>query len=152
MQHEADGQIDRLVRNERRGIGLALIVVLVLAATLVFGSDTRRALLAAMAVGIVTGVTWLGRRRPRGPRSEAQERHQAVMHDELRQVAIAHAYKWAFFTLLGALAIFCLLSVIVAITLPAQMLAALTVALGVTAFLAIFLPDSPHHASNVASR
>ncbi len=41
--------------------------------------------------------------------------------------------------MLGALATFCLLSVVVDITLPAQMLAALTVALGVTAFLAIFL-------------
>jgi len=139
MQQEADGQTDRLVRNERRGIGLALIVVFVLAATLIFGSDTRRALLAAMAVAIVTGVTWLGRRRPIDPRSDTPEKRQAVMHDELRQVAIAHAYKWAFFTLLGALATFCLLSVIVDITLPAQMLAALTVALGVTAFLAIFL-------------
>ncbi|EIL99927.1 hypothetical protein [Rhodanobacter thiooxydans] len=61
------------------------------------------------------------------------------MHDELRQAAIAHAYKWAFFTVIGALAAFCLSSIFVTISISGQMMAALTIALAATVFLAIFL-------------
>lgn len=136
---DADNQIEKLVRNERRGVWVALLVVLVLAATLVLGSDTRRALLVALAIGIVFVVTWLGQQRTRGTKNAIREKRDAVMHDELRQAAIARAYKWAFFSVLGTLAAFCLLSMIVTISVSGQMVAALTVALAATAFLAIFL-------------
>jgi O-antigen ligase len=136
---DTDNQTDQLVRNERRGVWLALVVVLVLAATLVLGSDTRRALLLALAIGIVFAVTWLSQQRTRGMKGAIREKRDAVMHDELRQAAITHAYKWAFFTVLGALASFCLLSTVVSISVSGQLVAALTVALAVIAFLMVFL-------------
>lgn len=136
MHDHEDNTTDKLVRNERRGIWLALTVVLTLASTLVLGSDTRRALLAAMAIAIVFAVTWLAQTRTRFARKHDRE---VVTHDELRQTALAHAYRWAFLVVLAALAGFCLSSTVVAFDLSAQMLAALTVTLGVSAFLALFL-------------
>lgn len=138
MQH-TDNQTDKLVRNERRGVWLALIVVLVLASTLVLGSDTRRALLQALAIAIVFAIIWLGQQRTRGMKNAIRERRDAVMRDELRQSAITHACKWALFTVLGALASFCFLSVLVTISVPGQLVAALAIALAATAFLAVFL-------------
>src|SRR3546814_11373938 len=102
---DTGNQTDKLIRNERHGVWFALMVVLVLAATLVLGSDTRRALLLALAIGIVFVVTWLGQRRVRDTQNAIRETHDAVMHDEFRQVAITHPYQWAFFTVLGSLGI-----------------------------------------------
>lgn len=136
---DADNQTDQLIKNERRGVWFALAVVLALAATLLFGSDTRRALLLALAIGIVFVVIWLGQQRMRGTRNAIREKRNAVMHDELRHTAISRAYQWAFFATVGALASFCLLSTVVTISVPGQMVAALTIALAVTAFLALFL-------------
>lgn len=136
---DTDTQVNKLIRNERRGVWLALAVVLVLAATLVFGNDTRRALLLALSIAIVFIVTWLAQQRTRGTTGALRQQRDAVTHDELRQAAIAHAYQWAFVVVLGALALFCLISRVMAINLPGQMVAALAIALGATAFLAIFL-------------
>lgn len=134
-----DHQIDTWVRNERRGVWLALVVVLLLAATLVFGSDTRRALLLALAIGIVFVVTWLTQQRTRGTKNSIRETRDAAIDDELRQTAIARAYQWAFLAVLGALALFCLLSTVLTIAISASMLAALTITIAVTAFLVTFL-------------
>ncbi len=139
MSSNAGDPTDKLVKNERHGVWLALVVVLILAATLVLGSDTRRALLLALAIGVVFAVTWLGQRRTRGTKHSLDERRKVVVTDELRQAAIARACQGAFFTLLGALAAFCVASMVVTITLSGQMLAALTVALGAIVFLALFL-------------
>ncbi len=127
---------DKLVQNERRGVWLALIVVLALSSTLVSGSDTRRALLTGMAVAIVFAVIWLVQSRVRN----LQKHHRgAVLQDELRQAALARAYRAAFFIVLAALAAFCVLSSVLAFDLSSQMLAALAVALGASAFLVLFL-------------
>ena len=138
MQDTSD-QTDKLMRNERRGVWLGLAVVLVLATTLVLGSDTRNALLLALAISLVFGVIWLGQQRTRGAKETLQIKREIVIQDELRQGAIAQAYKWAFLVVLAALASFCVASTIVIIALPGQMVAALTVALGATTFLATFL-------------
>lgn len=138
-QTDTDSQTDKLIRNERRGTWFALMVVLVLATTLVLGDDTRRALLLALAIGIVFFIAWSGHRRTRDTRNAARERRNAVLHDELRQEAITRACKWAFFAVLGALASFCLLSAVVTISAPGQLVAALAVALGATVFLMAFL-------------
>ena len=139
MPGNVDDQTDKLVKNERRGVWLALVVVLVLAAAPVLGSDTRRALLLVLPIGIVFAVIWLGQQRTRGTKHAVGERREAVMNDELRQSAIPRASQWAFFTVLGALAAFCLVRMVVSITLSGQILAALTVALGAIVFLALFL-------------
>jgi hypothetical protein len=136
MRDNEDNATDKLVRNERRGIWLALAVVLALASTLVMGSDTRRALLTVLPIAIVFAVIWLAQSRTRIARKRDRD---AVTHDELRQLALAHAYRWAFLVVLAALAGFCLASTVLAFDLSAQMLAALTVMLGVSAFLVLFL-------------
>lgn len=134
-----DSATEKLIRNERRGVWLALVVVLALAATLVLGSDTRRALLLALGIGIVFAVIWLGQQRTRGTKDAIQASRDVVRRDESRQLATAQAYKWAFLVVLIALGSFCVLSMIVTIQLPGQMVAALTVALAATVFLAVFL-------------
>lgn len=131
--------IDKLTRNERRGAWLALVVVLALAATLVLGSDSRRVLMQVLAIGIVFAVAWLTRQRSRGTKDAVRATREVVMHDEWRQVAMSHAYKWAFFAVLGALALFCQLGTAMPIALPGQMMAALAIALGAGIFLAVFL-------------
>ena len=85
MRDNEDNATDKLVRNERRGIWLALAVVLALASTLVMGSDTRRALLTATAIAIVFAVIWLAQSRTRIAR---QRDRDVVTHDELRQAAL----------------------------------------------------------------
>jgi Mn2+/Fe2+ NRAMP family transporter len=133
MRDNEDHTTDKLVRNERRGIWLALVMVQALALTLLMGSDTRRALLTALPIAIVVAMIWLAQ-------SLARKRDRDVVtHDELRQTALAHAYRWAFLVVLAALAGFCLSSTVLAFDLSAQMLAALTVTLGASAFLALFL-------------
>lgn len=134
--HNPAPPTEQLIRNERRGIWLALLVVATLAATLVLGSDTRRALLLALAVAIVFAVAWLSLKRTRGA---AGATRTAVLHDELRQAAMAVAYQWAFVIVLAALAAFCLLSTVVTIDVSGQRLAACVIALAASAFLAIFL-------------
>ncbi len=134
-----DDQTGKLIRNERRGVWLALAVVVLLAGTLIVGSDTRRALLSALAIGIVFAVIWLGQQRTRGTQDTILAKREIVEQDELRQTAVGQAYKWAFLVVLTALASFCLLSTIVTIQLSSQMVAALTVALGATVFLGVFL-------------
>lgn len=141
MTHQ-NGQdhTSRLVKNERRGIWLALVVVMALAATLVVDSDTRRALLTGLALAIVFAVTWLGQKTTRKNRGETGDNRMAFMQDEWRLAALARAYKWAFFAVLAALSAFCMFSaVVVTIEISASMLAALIVALGVTVFLGFFL-------------
>lgn len=136
---QTEDHTDRLARNERRGVWLALVVVLALALTLVLGSDTRRALLLALAIGIVFAVTWLGQQRSRDTKDAVRASREAVMHDEWRQAAMNRAYQWAFFAILSALAGFCLVSTVMVIALSAQMMAALTIALGASVFLVVFL-------------
>lgn len=139
MRNRETGTTDHLVRNERRGVWLALFVILTLGATLLLGTDTRRALLTGMVVTIVFSVTWLSQAAGRGLRAERRKNRDAVMHDELRGTALAAAYKGAFFSVLGALAAFCLLSTVMTVDLPAAMVCALTIVLGASVFLALFL-------------
>lgn len=139
MQKNESDAINRLVKNERRGIWLALIVVTTLALTLMVDIDMRRTLSTGIAVTIVLAVAWLTRSGSRKFREDVQENRDAVMHDELRQTALASAYKWAFLTMLGALAAFCLSSTVLEFAMPGLMLAALTIALGASVFLALFL-------------
>lgn len=134
-----DDATNRLVKNERRGVWLALLVVMALAASLVMDIDTRRAFLMGLGVAIVFAVLWLSQSGGRRRRGEIRENRDAVMYDELRSVAMAAAYKWAFFAVVAALATFCLLTAVMVIDLSAAMLAALTIAFGASIFLGVFL-------------
>lgn len=103
------------------------------------GGDNRHALMPVLAIGIVLAVIWLAQQRSRGTKDAVRAAREVVMHDEWRQVAMGHAYKWAFFAVLGVLAVFCLSSTAMTIGLSGQMMAALTIALGASVFLAVFL-------------
>ncbi len=139
MHENRDDLTSRLVKNERRGVWLALAVVMALATTLAVDSDTRRALLTGLAVVIVFAVTWLGQKAARSSRGNSGESRKAVMQDEWRLAALASAYKWAFVAVIAALSAFCMTSAITSVEISASMLAALIVALGVTVFLGFFL-------------
>lgn len=144
MANEESGKAEGWIKNERRGVWLALIVVLALAVTMLFDPDTRRALLTSWGIGIVAAVAWLGSRRSRSTR----QTREAVLHDELRKTAIDRACKGSFFTVLGALAAFCVLSTLVTfgafgsmatLSVSGVMVAPLALVLAVTVFLALFL-------------
>lgn len=128
----------KLVKNERRGIWLALVVIVILASTLVVDVATRRGLLTGLAVALVFAVSWLGQSAARR-RHNIDESRKAVMQDEWRLAALARAYKWAFIAVIAALATFCIASALTPIDISAARLAALVVALGATVFLAFFL-------------
>lgn len=140
MKNQTEDQTDRLIRAERRGIWLALIVVLTLTAALVFAGETRRLLLTEVVpLCIVFGAIWINR-GTRGVAAKAiQEHRELVTHDELRLAAISRAYKWAFLLMLGELSAFCLMSATVGVDLSGQMVAVLAVAAGAIGFLACFL-------------
>lgn len=139
MHDNEDDATSSLVKNERRGVWVALGVIMFLAATLFVDSDTRHALLTALAVAIVLAVTWLGQKATRRTGANIRESRKAVMQDEWRLAALARAYQWAFVAVLAALSAFCIASAITSIEISPPMLAALIVALGVTAFLGFFL-------------
>lgn len=139
MQNHQTGSTDRLIRNERRGVWMALLVVMALGATLLLGSDTRRGLLIGLAVAIVFAVAWVGQTARCDRHAGIAQSREAVMHDELRAAALASAYKGAFFTVIGAQAFFCVLSTVIAVSLSAAMVCALTIVLGASLFLALFL-------------
>lgn len=139
MHENENDHTSALVKNERRGIWLALGVVIVLATTLVLDVDTRQTLLTGMPVVLVFVVIWLGQKAARRSKGNIGKNREAVMQDEWRLAALARAYKWAFFAVLTILSAFCIISAVTSIEIPAPMLAALVVALGVTLFLAFFL-------------
>jgi hypothetical protein len=140
MKNETEDQTDRLIKAERRGIWLALIVVLALTAAFVFAGETRRLLLTeAVPLCIVFGAVWINRSAGGVAAKTSSEHRELVTHDELRLAAISRAYKWAFLLMLGELGAFCLVSAAVGIDLPGQMVAALAVAAGAIGFLACFL-------------
>ncbi len=136
---ENDDTTSRLVKNERCGDWLALVVVMVLATTLFLDNETRRALLTGLAVALVFAVTWLGQKAARRTRSNIGESRKAEMQDEWRLGALPRAYKWAFAAVLAALSAFCMTSAVTPIEISASMLAALVVALGATVLLGSFL-------------
>ncbi len=145
MRSDSPDKTDKLVRQERRGIWLSLASVLVLGFVLVLDHTTqvpttvRHALLTLLPLGIVFGTIWVNRGQRGIRESELRESRQAVMHDELRQVAMQRAYKAAFLILLGALAAYAVACAVVRIDWSAQIVAATMVALGAAVFLAAFL-------------
>jgi len=142
MKDETEDQTEGLIKIERRGIWLCLIVVFALTAMLV-ASEMRRGGLPMVSplfvILIVLGAAWVNRGSRDASTNASLERRELVTHDELRLAAVSRAYKWAFFLMLGGLTIFCFLSATAGVTLPAQTVAALAIATGVIAFLACFL-------------
>jgi hypothetical protein len=140
MKNETEHQSDRLIKSERRGIWVALIVVLALTAAFVLAGETRQLLLTAVVpLCIVFGAIWINRGKGGAATKMSLEHRKLIAHDESRLVAISRAYKCAFFLMLGGLSAYCLASVTTGGDLPGQMVAVLAVVTGAIGFLACFL-------------
>ncbi|MDE2156716.1 MAG: hypothetical protein KGJ32_12600 [Xanthomonadaceae bacterium] len=140
MKSETRDQTDRLIKTERRGVWLALLVALALAASFVFAGETRRTLLAVVIpIGIAFGAIWVNRGMGKVAAKVTSEERELVAHDELRVAAISRAYKWAFFLMLGELAALGFTTATMGVDLSGQMVAVLAVATGAIGFLACFL-------------
>ncbi|MDG2536414.1 hypothetical protein P5Y53_01915 [Dyella jiangningensis] len=147
MSRHTHSQIDRMIRLERRGIWLCLMVILLLGAVVLLAGATHDPTLAQLArwimsiiipLAIVFGAVWVNRAQD-GSAPESKENREAIVHDELRQVATYKAFRAGFFAMLCALAVFCLLSFVTTLIWSAGLLAATTITLGIAVFLGSFL-------------
>jgi len=136
-----------MIRLERRGIWLCLMVILLLGAVVLLAGATRDPTLARLArwimsivipLAIVFGAVWVNRVQD-GSASESKENREAIVHDELRHVATYKAFRAGFLAMLCALAAFCLLASVATLAWSAGLLAATTITLGIAVFLASFL-------------
>ncbi|WP_250622869.1 hypothetical protein [Pinirhizobacter soli] len=142
-----DERSDRLVRHERRGLWLSLMVIVLLGVVaLVAGmsSDPTKMryaerLMTLIPMVIIFGAIWVNRLQHSAKPAQIKEHKRAMFNDELRLVASQHAFRAGFVTMLGAQALFCLLSFVMTLSWSAGLLAALTVALGTVVFLGVFL-------------
>lgn len=146
-QAHVHDQTDRLIRHERRGIWLALIVILLLGTVVLLAGTTRDPALARLAqwtmstvipMTIVFGAIWVNRLQS-GPASESREKREAIFDDELRHIATYKAFRAGFVAMLCAQVTLCALSSTVMLTWSAGLLAAATIALGIAVFLGSFL-------------
>jgi hypothetical protein len=147
MSRPAHDQTDQMIRLERRGIWLCLVIIVLLGAEVLLASATRNPELARLArwimsvvipMTVVFGAVWVNRLR-RGHASESKESRAAILHDELRLVATYKAFRAGFLAMLCALVMFCLLSSVALLVWPSGLLAAVTLTLGLTVFLGSFL-------------
>ena len=143
METEPLDLADHLIRRERRGIWLALAVIVVLglgAVMQVLGYDTHLThymTLAAMAIVIglvsvgVTGSLW--------SKGKLAEKRLAVRSDEFRRAAIDRACRHAFIVTMAAMSLYAAVSEFWPLhVLPSAIIAAFVV-LGVILFLGSFL-------------
>lgn len=140
MERETEDRIDRLIKAERRGVWLALIVMLALAAALILTGEAQRMLLTTVVpIGIVFGVAWVSRGTGKAAAKTTAEERELVTRDESRVSAIGQAYKWAFFLMLGELAAMGFMGAVMGTDWSGQMVAVLALATGAIGFLACFL-------------
>jgi hypothetical protein len=140
MKNETEDQTDRLIKSERRGIWVALMVVRALTAAFAFAGETRRVLMSEVVpFCIMFGAIWINRGKRAGAGKTSSKHRELVSHDELRLSAISRSYKWAFLLMLGELSAFCVVSAATGSDLPGQMVALLAVVAGAIGFLACFL-------------
>jgi lysylphosphatidylglycerol synthetase-like protein (DUF2156 family) len=138
---------DRLVRHERRGLWLCLLVIVLLGVVALLAgmsSDPAKMryaerLMTLIPLVIIFGAIWVNRLQQGAKPAELKEQQRAMLNDELRLVASQHAFRAGFLSMLGAQALFCLLSFVVTLSWSAGLLAATTVTLGTAVFIGVFL-------------
>lgn len=140
-------QTDRMIRLERRGIWLALVVILMLGAVILIGGASRDPSFARLArwimstvipMTIVFGAVWVNRLQSSAA-SGSKEKRAAIRDDELRHAAMHKSFRAGFWAMLCMQAISCLLSSTAMLAWPAGLLAAATMTLGICVFLGSFL-------------
>ena len=143
----SEDRSDRLVRHERRGLWLCLLVVVLLGVVALLAgmsSDPAKMrnaerLMTLIPMVIIFGAIWVNRLQHSAKPAQIKEHRRAMLNDELRLVASQHAFRAGFLSMLGAQALFCLLSFVMTLSWSAGLLAATTVALGTVVFLGVFL-------------
>lgn len=147
MSRDTQDPTDRMIRLERRGIWLALLIILLLGAVALIAGTTQDSALARQAqwmmsvvipMTIVIGAAWVGRRQGNAA-PESKERRKAILGDELRLVATYKAFRAGFLAMLLALAASFLLTATNTLIWSAGLLAATTCAFGIAVFLGAFL-------------
>jgi len=147
INQNSDERSDRLVRHERRGLWLCLLVIVLLGVVALLAgmssdpAKTRYAerLMTLIPIVIFFGAIWVNRLHPGAKPAQMKEQQRAMLNDELRLVASQHAFKAGFLSMLGAQALFCLLSFVLTLSWSAGLLAATTVTLGTAVFIGVFL-------------
>jgi len=136
-----------MIRLERRGIWLALAVILLLGAVILIAGASNDPSLARPArwimstvipMTVVFGAVWVNRLQ-NGSASESKEKREAILDDELRHAAMHKAFRAGFLAVLCMQAIVCMLSSTAMLAWPAGLLAAATMTLGIAVFLGSFL-------------
>lgn len=140
METEPLDVTDQLVRRERRGIWLALGVIVILgvgALLQVLGYDTRLTHYMTLAgMIIVIGVIATGAMRRHDKLAESR---RAVRADEFRRAAIDRACRHAFVVTMSAMSLYAALSEYWPLPVLPSAIIAVFVVLGVMVFLGAFL-------------
>ena len=147
IHHNSDERSDRLVRHERRGLWLCLLVIVLLGVVALLAgmssdpAKTRYAerLMTLIPIVIIFGAIWVNRLQSGTKPAQIKQQQRAMLNDELRLVASQHAFRAGFLSMLGAQALFCLLSFVMTLSWSAGLLAATTVTLGTAVFIGVFL-------------
>ncbi|MEO8998707.1 MAG: hypothetical protein ABI227_12725 [Rhodanobacter sp.] len=148
MKTEPLDLTDHLIRRERRGIWLALGVIVVLgvgAVMQVLGYDTHLThYMTLAALAIVIGVVSVGATGPIWRNRGLAKKREAVRSDEFRRAAIDRACRHAFIVSMAAMSLYAAVSEYWPLhVLPSAIIAAFVV-LGVIVFLATFLVLDRH--------
>ncbi|MGY3040286.1 hypothetical protein ACVWWQ_001909 [Rhodanobacter sp. TND4EL1] len=134
---------DQIVRRERRGIWLALVVIVTLgggAVMQVLGYDTHLThCMTLAALVIVIGVVSVGAGGAIWRKGRLAEVRRAVRGDEFRRAAIDRACRYAFILTMAAMSLYAMVSEYWPLPVLPSAIVASFVVLGVLVFLGSFL-------------
>lgn len=147
MKHDALNATETLTRFARRGLWLALLLILLLGVYAVLtnifpqssAADYGGWSMSLLPVAIVLAIVWL-RSSLRGENANAANAPMhAVLHDELRLISMHKAYRAAFFSMLLCQPILGFTLVWMPLPATPQIMATVTVLVGACVFLTTFL-------------
>lgn len=147
MKRDIPDATDTLTRFARRGLWLALLLVSLLGGYAVLANAFPQStashyggrLMTLLPIAIIFAVVWLASSR-RGQRiSTANPAMRAVMDDEWRHASMHKAYRIAFFGMLLCQPLLGVAFLWMPMAAAPQIMATVTVVVGVSVFLATFL-------------
>lgn len=138
---------DTLTRFTRRGLWLALLLILLLGGYAVLANAFPQStashyagrLMSLLGIAIIVAVVWLASSR-RGQRiSATNPAMRAVMDDEWRHASMHKACRMGFFGMLSCQPLLGIAFLWIPLTAAPQIMATVTIVVGVSVFLATFL-------------
>ena len=147
MKHDAPDATEALTRFARRGLWLALLLILLLGIYAVLAnafpesSAARHGawLMSLLPIAIFFAIVWLRSSLRRENAHAANPAMHAVLHDELRQISMHKAFRAAFFSVLLCQPIMGFTLAWMPLPAGAQIMATVTIVVGACVFLATFL-------------